>query len=261
MGDGATVCLMAAPPPTLAEVWRYPVKSLRGEPRDESVVTERGLLGDRLWAVTDSASAKIGSGKDTRRFRRFPGTPLLDFAARYPHEPASIDSIPSPIVTGPDGRDYRVDGGDADALFRWHSGLATLAVAREADIDHFDEGPVSLISRGTLAWLREQLPGTAVDARRFRPNIVVSSKLAFAEESWCGRRIRIGDGADAVELAVDHVLERCVMVTSAQAELEYAPSVLKLLGRRPDQPVRLAVLAAVVKPGIIRRGDRVTELS
>jgi uncharacterized protein YcbX len=248
-----------SPAPTIEEIWRYPVKSLRGELLDRSIVTERGLLGDRLWAVADSASGKLGSGKDTRRFRRFPGTPLLDFAARYSEEPTGEDAVSPPIVTAPDGTEFPVMDGVADVLFQQHSELATLTVAREADIDHFDEGPVSLISRATLAWMGEQLPSARVDARRFRPNLVVGGVPALGEESWCGRRIRIGEGVDSVELTVDHVLERCVMVNSAQADLEYEPRVLKLLGRRVDQPARLAVLAWVVKAGIVRTGDRVGE--
>ena len=242
------------------EIWRYPVKSLRGELLDHSTVTARGLLGDRLWAVNDTATGKLGSGKDTRRFRRFPGTPLLDFASRYPRDPGDGGAVPSPVVVGPDGVEHAVGDGGADELFRRHLGLPTIKVTREAEVDHFDEGPVSLISRGTLGWLREQLVGTSIDARRFRPNIVVDSAAPFAEEAWCGHTIRIGQGGDAVELAVDHVLERCVMVNSAQADLEYAPTVLKLLGRRQDQPVRLAVLASVVKSGVVRIGDTVMQL-
>jgi len=243
---------------TVKEVWRYPVKSLRGELRERSIVTERGLLGDRLWAVTDSATGKLGSGKDTRRFRRFPGTPLLAFSSRYPEEPLAGDGdVPPPTVTAPDGTEYPVADGGADRLFQQHNELATLTVAREADIDHFDEGPVSLISRATLTWVGEQLPDARVDARRFRPNLVVDGMGPFGEESWCGHRIRVGEGVDSVELAVDHVLERCVMVNSAQGDLEYEPRVLKLLGRRVDQPVRLAVLAWVVRPGIVKTGDPV----
>ena len=246
---------MAGTPSRVQAIWRYPVKSLRGEALDRSVVTARGLLADRLWAVVDTATGKLGSGKDSRRFRRFPGPALLSFAARYPEEPVDEATAPAPIVVGPDGKDYPVAGGDAEELFRRENGLATLTVARESTIGHFDEGPVSLISDATLQWVRDQLPGTTLDARRFRPNLVVSAGRPFAEEAWCGHTVRIGEGNDAVELAVDHVLERCVMVTSAQAELEYAPAVLKLLGRRIEQPVRLAVLGTVVKPGVVRTGD------
>lgn len=90
---------------------------------------------------------------------------------------------------------------------------------------------------------------------------VVDGTPPFGEEAWCGRRIRVGLGADAVELSVDHVLERCVMVNSAQADLDFAPGALKLLGRRVDQPVRLAVLAWVTKPGVIQTADPVMLVS
>lgn len=253
-----------SPSPRIAEIWRYPVKSLRGEPLGESVVTERGLLGDRLWAVVDTASGKIGSGKigsgkDTRRFRRFPGPPLLWFSARYPEPPSADAPDSAPVVVGPDGVEHRVAGGAAAALFRRESGLETLTVARETAIDHFDEGPVSLLSEATLRWVGERVREPS-DRRRFRPNLVVTGLPPFGEEAWCGGTIRIGDGDDAVELAVDHILERCVMVTIEQADLPRAPDVLRLLGRRPDHPVRLAVVAFVVKPGVVRSGDPVTRV-
>lgn len=246
-----------SPSPRIGQIWRYPVKSLRGEQLDRSVVTERGLLGDRLWAVVDTVSGGIGSGKDTRRFRRFPGPPLLWFSARYPAEPAADAPVSPPVVVGRDGAEHPVASGEAQALFRRESGLETLTVAREAAVDHFDEGPVSVISEATLRWVSEQVASRS-DARRFRPNLVVTGLAPFEEEAWCGGRIRIGNGHDAVELAVDHVLERCVMVNTEQADLPQAPEVLKLLGRRADRPVRLAVVAFVAKPGVVRVGDPVT---
>jgi hypothetical protein len=57
---------------SVLELWRYPVKSLLGEPLEEVEVDERGFVGDRLFAVVDS-NGKIGSGKTTRRFPCLPG--------------------------------------------------------------------------------------------------------------------------------------------------------------------------------------------
>ena len=57
---------------TVAELWRYPVKSLLGEQLQEVQVEERGVVGDRLYAVTDRRG-KLGSGKTSRRFRRLEG--------------------------------------------------------------------------------------------------------------------------------------------------------------------------------------------
>lgn len=263
--------------PVVEEIWRYPVKSLRGERLTEARLDRRGLLGDRLWAVRDPDSGKLGSGKNTTRFRRFPGPPLLELASRYPVEPGP-DEVEPPFVIGRDGREYSVLDGSADLFVQRHTGVRTLRVARESDVDHFDDGPVSLLGTATLRWVEENLPGIPVDRRRFRPNLVVRTSEPFAEEAWVGRRIRIGgsgagdsgrgggessgdgssDGiAAGVELTVDMVLPRCVMVTMAQADLPDAPEVLKLLGTRADQPVKLAIVGHPCGPGTIRVGDAV----
>ena len=64
---------------TVVELWRYPVKSLLGEELDQVEMEERGVVGDRLYAVTDR-EGKLGSGKTTTRFRRLDG--LFELRAR-----------------------------------------------------------------------------------------------------------------------------------------------------------------------------------
>lgn len=241
------------------QIWRYPVKSLRGELVDSAVIEPRGLVGDRLWAVRDGADGKLGSGKNSTRFRRFPGPPLLALAARYPAEPGAAEPsrIEPPVVVAGDGSEYPVRDGSADKLFRTLSGIDTLSVERESDIEHFDEASVSLIGTATLRWVEQQLPGIATDARRFRPNLVVRTREPFAEEAWIGRTVRVGDGDDAVELEFSHVLERCVMTTMEQADLPPALGMLRMLGQREDRPLRLAVAGAPGRPGVVRLGDAV----
>jgi uncharacterized protein YcbX len=241
----------------IGQIWRYPVKSLGGESVASSAIDARGLLGDRLWAVRDG-EGRLGSGKNTRRFRRFPGRPLLSLSARFPAEPSpGPDGIAPPLVIGADGREYPVADGSADRYFQRELADPTLAVAREAGVNHFDEEPVSLIGTATLRWVEEQLPGSTRDPRRFRPNLVVRTEEPFAEESWVGRTVRLGSHGDAVELAFTHVLRRCVMATAEQPRLPEAPQMLKLLAARADQPLRLAVVGTVARAGIVRRGDHV----
>lgn len=242
----------------IAQIWRYPVKSLRGELLPASPVDARGLRGDRLWAVRDSADGKLGSGKNSTRFRRFPGPTLLTLSSRYPNEPAaSPEDVEAPVVVDADGCEYPVSDGSADRFFQQQTGIATLSVAREAEVYHFDETPVSLIGTATLRWVEEQMPGVATDARRFRPNLVVRTREPFEEEAWIGRTVRIGSGGDAVELSFTHVLERCVMTTMEQADLPPALGMLKMLGQREDQPLRLAVAGAATRTGTVREGDPV----
>ncbi len=90
---------------TVVELWRYPVKSLLGEAMDEVEVEERGVVGNRLYAVTDR-QGKLGSGKMSRRFRRLDG--LFELRARLAGE--------QPLVTLPDGRDLATDDPELDAF-------------------------------------------------------------------------------------------------------------------------------------------------
>jgi uncharacterized protein YcbX len=242
----------------IAEIWRYPVKSLRGELLSSAVVETRGVRGDRLWAVRDAADGKLGSGKNSRRFRRFPGPTLLSLSSRYQVEPAAEpEAVEAPLVVGPDGQQYPVADGSADRFFREQTGIETLSVAREAEVEHFDEAAISLIGTATLRWVEEQLPGIATDARRFRPNLVVRTSEPFEEEAWVGRTVRVGSGEDAAEFTFTHVLERCVMTTMEQADLPPALGMLKMLGQRADQPLRLAVAGSASRPGFVRTGDPV----
>jgi uncharacterized protein len=248
------------------QVWRYPVKSVGGERIGASLVDARGLVGDRLWAVRD-ADGKLGSGKDSRRFRRMVG--LLQLSARFlaepagPGEPASPArpsevGIGCPVIVGPDGSQHPVSTGAADGFLREMTGLPHVQVSRESDVSHFDEVPLSMIGTATLAWLQEQLPEVAIEIRRFRANLVIRTDEPFAEESWLGRTVRIGTGDDAVQAVFDRVLQRCVMVGMAQPGLSESGAVLKRLGQREDHPVCLALGGAIAHGGTVRVGDPVT---
>jgi uncharacterized protein YcbX len=233
------------------QVWRYPVKSLGGQRVGASLVNERGLLGDRLWAVRDE-DGKLGSGKDSRRFRRMEG--LLGVTARYEAEPRS-DQIEPPVVIGPEGSEYPVASGAADDLLRGLTGKDRVKVCREGDVSHFDEVAISLIGTATLDWLQGELPYVEIDPRRFRVNLVIGTSEPFIEETWLGRDLAVGAGADAVHLRFDRVLQRCVMVGMAQPGLTESGEVLRRLGRRAAHPVCLALGGFITRPGVVRSGD------
>jgi uncharacterized protein len=238
----------------IEQVWRYPVKSLGGERVAASLASPRGLLGDRMWAVWD-ADGKLGSGKDSRRFRRMPG--LLALTARYPAEPSPA-GIEPPIVIGPDGAEYPVAAGAADQFMRAYAGMPDLQLRREDELSHFDAVPLSLIGTATLGWLSAQLPGIEIEQRRFRPNLVVRTEEPFIEESWLGRPARIGTGPHALAAVFDRVLERCVMVGMAQPGLTESGSVLKRIGQRQDRPLCLALGGHIAGDGTVRVGDTLT---
>lgn len=220
------------------ELWRYPVKSFLGERLERAELDARGFAGDRRYAVRD-ANGKFGSGKTTRRFRLLRG--LFAFAAE------TVDGVT--LVRVPGGAVHRAGDPALDALLSERYG-EPLAVAPEADISHFDAGPVHLLTTSSLRWVAEQLGKTSGDVRRYRPNILLETDgEGLVEEGWVGATLELGSAV----LRVTGTVERCAMANFAQADLRYDARVLRLLAR--ENEARLGVYAEVVRPGVVGVGD------
>ena len=154
---------------TVAELWRYPVKSMLGE-RCESLRFEtRGVEGDRQFAIRDSAG-KFGSGKNTRRFRKIDG--LLRFTTRY------CGSIPE--IRFPSGEVMRGDSPSIDGTLSEALGQL-VALSKEADVSHLDAGPVHLVTSASLKWLQSALPGTSASSLR----LACSSACTTSPPGYC----------------------------------------------------------------------------
>jgi uncharacterized protein YcbX len=222
----------------VSALWRYPVKSMLGEECAEVELEARGVRGDRRFAVR-SDDGKLGSGKNSRRHRHIEG--LFTFRARYDGE--------GPEITFPDGQRMRADDPRINAALS--EALRTpVMLASEDGVSHFDSGAIHLVSSASLEWLRSRLPGSRIDERRFRPNILVDA--AESELSWIGRTLRIGE----VRLRVTDPTERCGMTTFAQGDLPFDPKILRSIAQEADQ--LFGVYAEVVQPGRISKGDAVT---
>lgn len=226
----------------VTKLWRYPVKSMQGEPCESLDMHTRGVAGDRLFALRDT-HGKFGSGKSTRRFRQIDG--LFEFQAVYAGE--------VPVIRFPDGRTMRGDHPDIHTALS-HTLGQPVTLVREASISHLDAGPVHLLTTAALTWLRTMLPDVDVDARRFRPNLVIDVPGATpVERSWLGKMLCVGK---AVWLRVSAATERCGMVAFAQAELPYDARILRCITQ--EAALRFGVYAEVLVPGRIKRGDSVT---
>ncbi|WP_433290713.1 MOSC domain-containing protein [Actinoplanes sp. CA-030573] len=222
----------------LAEIRRYPVKSLLGEELPAAAVGWRGMDGDRLWAVRD-ADGKFGSGKNTRRFRRMAG--LFDLRAY------GDGDVPS--VTMADGRTFRADDPAAFEAVSAHLGRS-VTLAREDTVPHHDEGPVSVITTAGLRAL-SRLAGRPVEATRFRANLLIDVPgTGFPEDAWVGRPLRIGP---SVILRPQRPLTRCVMVDMAQDGLPARDDLLKRLAEAHD--LTFGLWATVLHPGTVGAGD------
>jgi uncharacterized protein YcbX len=227
----------------VAEIRRYPIKSMLGEVAPAAEVGQRGLAGDRLWSVRDP-DGKFGSGKNTRRFRRMPGLfGLRAYAAR-----------PAPIVELPDGRRFAADDPDAHRAVGEVLGRP-VTLAPEAAVKHHDEGPVSLISTASLRRLTElsggESDGAGIDPLRFRANLLIDVPgSGFPEDDWPDRRLRVGPD---VVLHVVRPLTRCVMIDMAQDRAGERNDLLKILAGQ--HALTFGVFAVVEQPGRITVGD------
>lgn len=227
-----------APVARVAALYRYPVKSLLGEWVEALEVDRRGVVGDRLWSVR-TPDGKIGSGKTTRRFTAVPG--LLELRSWYDGERA--------VIGFPDGTSCPADDRDAARLISAHLGRP-VTLARESDVSHFDDGPVSLLGLGSVTAVTEAR-GEAVEAARFRANVVLDTATPYAEENWMDREVRIGTAAVRVLMRSP----RCVMVNMSSADLPAQPGNLALISRINDG--NLGVIATVARPGRIEIGAEI----
>jgi hypothetical protein len=226
-------------PGVVSKLWRYPVKSMLGEACASLDLNERGVKGDRLFAVRD-ADGKLGSGKTTRRFSRIDG--LLAFRA--------IDADGVPEIVFPDGRRMRADDTQV------HSELSSVlgqpvTLARETVSSHLDAAPVHVVTEASIAWLSSILPEALIDERRFRPNLVLAIPgTGRIERNWIGATLCVGA---QVKLKIGAATQRCRMVTVAQTELPDDPLILKEIGR--NSALHFGLYAEVLVPGTIRCGD------
>jgi uncharacterized protein YcbX len=265
------------PQGSVAALWRYPVKSMRGEELDATEVTDRGLLGDRAYALVDVETGKVVSAKNPRKW-----TNLLDFRSAFVELPRSTGSMPPARVTAPDGatidtgdpsfddrlsalvgRSVRLaaSAGDAPRIegywpdYEWLESPDAVFEVKLPPGTFFDAAVVHLLTTTTLETLRSQRPQSRFELPRFRPNIVVeldNGAGGFPENDWAGRTLRIGD---EVRLAISDPCPRCVMTTVGQGDLPKDPDVLKTIVQ--GNAGNVGVLASVLRGGQIRRGDAV----
>jgi uncharacterized protein YcbX len=223
----------------IQSLWHYPIKSLLGEALNKLDLNERGVVGDRHFAIADD-QGKFGSGKNTRRFRRIDN--LLSLRA------VSDDGVVS--IGFPDGCLVDVNSEKINHDLSEFLGQP-VTVVPERSIPHFDDGPVHLLLSSEVARLQNLTPSAQIDERRFRPNIILDTPQQMTDDDLVGRILKIGD----VQLQVTHKTERCRMVTIAQDDLKFEPDILRPIAR--DFDVKFGVYAKVVQSGPVAVGQKV----
>jgi len=253
---------------SVAGLWRFPVKSMRGEQLDQAELTERGLLGDRAYALIDADTGKVVSAKSVRLF---PG--LFGCQATFVEPPRLGREMPPVRIALPDGTSVKSDSSDLDRILsacfkrdvtlaraapedftidQYHPDLEDLDPAghRDAVVEQklgsafyaeaglaspvpvgafFDLFPVSVLTTSTLEQLNELRPQSRFDQRRFRMNVIVRTKEpGFLENDWVSHELGMGS---AVRLIVALRDPRCVMTTLAQDDLPEDTDILRTLIR------------------------------
>ena len=272
----------------IKSIWRYPIKSMAGESLKQSMLSQRGLVGDRSYALHDGRS--ICSAKKYAQ--------LMNYSVQYDSEPDGINIPPVTLEIG----NTAVNSEDSnlnELLTREIGTKVTLDKLRPDDnleyyrrskeqqpIEEirnvlgleegeafpdfsefpdssfefstppgtfFDAYPLLILTTNSLNRLQQLTKGTVIDERRFRPNLLIDAdelEVSFIEELWRDQFLEIGDTIIKLTLPCP----RCVMTTIAFQDLKKAPQIMRTLVQENHH--KLGIYGEVIKPGKIQIGDQ-----
>jgi uncharacterized protein YcbX len=275
---------------SVVSLWRYPVKSMMGEELNAAGIDDRGLLGDRAYALVDSSDGKVASAKNPRKWPR-----LFEFRAAFVDPPLAGTRVPPVRITLPEGTAVSSEQSDVNQILsraldrsvtldtteRGHrevvestfpnpwtpraeeywpdmEGLDNRDTVTDFDLPEgtfFDCALVHVLTTATIDRLRELYPPGRFEVRRFRPNVVLetgSDARGFVENAWIGQTLAIGA---AVRLSITGPCPRCVMTTLPQGDLPKDPGILRTAAQHNHANVGL--YASVVRGGTVHRGDAI----
>ncbi|MCW2796014.1 MOSC N-terminal beta barrel domain-containing protein [Nocardioides sp.] len=244
----------------LVGLWRYPVKSLQGEPLASASLEDSGLVGDRQWGIRDERTGRILTA------RRRPE--LLAAAAAYDDD--------APVITLPDGRTAVGPGLSTDNLLSQWLGSAVSLVSSagsaggraeyfaDATDDnslaiewtmpagrYVDAAPVLVLTTASLRTAAALHPGGTWDPRRFRPNMLIDVEGdGWVEDQWVSHSLQVG----AATVMPTQPCVRCTMVTRAQPGLEPDVDVFRTLARHHHG--HFGVWSDVLEGATVSIGDR-----
>jgi MOSC domain-containing protein len=248
-------------------LWRYPIKSMRGQELDEAFAGFAGVYGDRLFAFRSSASPTgfpYLTAREQRRLLQYrPRFRYPDKAARPINlteaekmgaNPLSADPAELMVdVETPDGKTLAIDDPVLIDMLRANLDQKHQLTLMRSDRAMTDCRPVSIFSLQSARQLAEET-GTPIDKRRFRANVYVdlASAGGFGENEFVGRSLRIGPKVVVSVLERD---PRCVMITLDPDTGEKEPAILKKVAQAHDGMA--GVYGAVMVEGMLRKGDPV----
>ena len=231
----------------VAALYRYPVKSMRGEGIDATQVYWHGLAGDRRFAFV--------RGGNTSRFPWLTGREVPNLLRYAPYFAEGGDPLAAAVrVITPEGADHALEEevlreelaaqyGDAVYLLQSNRGIP-------------DSAGVSVLGAATVRDLGERV-GATLDPIRFRPNILVetASGEPYEEEDWLGGLLVFGEREDSARIRLNRKDPRCMMVNLDPVAADQNPAVLREIVRNREQCAGLYATTEGI--GTIQVGDAV----
>lgn len=224
-------------------LFRYPVKSMSGEPLEVADLGWHGIDGDRRLAFrrTDERG-----GFPWLSASKLPELILFAPLRRGP----AIGDLPTHVRT-PEGQEMAVFGEELAAEVGRRHGSPVQMMHLKHGI--YDEASLSVITSATIGEIG-RLTAQRLDVRRFRPNILVTTlrPVPFEEDEWVGGVLSFGEGADAPAMSVTMRDVRCSMVNLDPGTASPDAGVLKAIVRVRDN--KAGVYGTVTRPGRIAVG-------
>jgi uncharacterized protein YcbX len=240
-----------------------PIKGTRHLAHDRVVLDAQGIVGDRGFALVSVDETDPARGRVLRTVQH---PSLVAVRAELAGDLLEVDlpdgetASAEPAVTGERltcdywGREVElelIDGPHAALFSRWLDRPVRLARARRGDVVF--AGAVSVVTTASLRDLARQVGQDALDAARFRPNLVVDADEPYAEDTWLGREVRVGGAT----LRIGVPIPRCAVIDSDPETGERDVRLLKTLAshrplNRAGEPA-FGVFAEVITPGAVGR--------
>ena len=272
---------------SVANIYRYPVKSMMGEALSEADIGEFGIAGDRGWAVRDEKRGGIRGGKKipqlmTLAAQSGPAAPLITAPDGDSASASSeginewlSDKLNHPVTLwpllpaeqldhyrrgAPDTEDFEqelraVFGRLPDEPLPDLTGFEELLEFESPPGTYFDAFPISVMSQQSLATMNQLNGDSLFDVRRFRPNLLVDisgSDHLFPEQAWVGKTLSIG----SVKLKIEMTCPRCSMTTHGFDDLPQDAQIMRKLVANSEG--NLGTYASVVQAGKVFAGDSVS---
>lgn len=245
----------------IAALFRYPVKSMRGEALDELEIDRGGPAGDRRYAFV--------RGDGPADFPYLTGRQVPDLLGYVPSFSVPEDPRSSAVrVRTPDGRDLAVESEELRQRLERAYGRPVRLLPAAAAEPYVDEAAVSLISTSTIATLGT-LAGATLVARRFRPNILIEPQQGALEgespeDGWLGATLQLGtdvgaSGGRPPLIRIQQKDVRCKMINVDPDSRDTGVDLLAAMVR--TRRLTAGVYASVARGGVVTVGAPVLLLA